>query len=427
MPVETKSMSPLRISSGIESLDSLADLHRGDNVVWEVDAGTSYEVFIRNFIARSFQDAQSVIYVSFNRSPQTILNELDSTLLPEHFTLIDCFTSGKGKNDNTFLRFYDKPSPVQTVRIENPRNIDLFTETLNAIEDRHPPGARYVFDSLTGMQDLWGDESDTHRFFTYMCPRLFDLGTVAYWILEKDAHSQKFKANLRHITQVVFDLYRRKNALYIKALKLEGRQEREGFKPHLYEISGKNVTVTLPKKEQATADVGTKIRESRTRRGLSQKELADRVGLTPSFLSQLESNQVSPSLNTFLLICRVLEIDPGRFLGQERTTSAPWLFRGESIRSAVVSREEGYRTAPVLNGEKLSALLVTVEPGAVINRHFFYHKREEFVYVISGAISVTMEGRTERLRPGDAIHIRESFPSQWKNEGGDEVQLLVIW
>src|SRR5512134_3328937 len=131
MPVETRSISPHRISSGIESLDSLADLHRGDNVVWEVDAGTSYEVFIRNFIARSFQDAQSVIFVSFNRSPQTILNELESTLLPEHFTLIDCFTSGKGKNDNTFLKFYDRPSPVQTVRIENPRNIELFTETLN--------------------------------------------------------------------------------------------------------------------------------------------------------------------------------------------------------------------------------------------------------------------------------------------------------
>jgi hypothetical protein len=53
-----------------------------------------------------------------------------------------------------------------------------------------------------------------------MCPRLFDLDSVAYWILEKDAHSQKFKANIRHITQVVLELYRRKDNLFLKALKL---------------------------------------------------------------------------------------------------------------------------------------------------------------------------------------------------------------
>jgi len=58
-------------SSGIDNLDNLVDsLHIGDNVVWEVDAGTSYEVFVRNFIRRSFEDGQKVIYVSFNRSPR---------------------------------------------------------------------------------------------------------------------------------------------------------------------------------------------------------------------------------------------------------------------------------------------------------------------------------------------------------------------
>src|SRR5512134_1271821 len=208
-----------KISSGIQSLDRLIDsLYIGDNVVWEVDAGTSYDVFIHNFIRDSFELDQKVIYVSFNRSPQTILNEIGSAFDPQQFTLIDCFTSGKGKNDSAFLKFYEKRN-AQGVRIQNPRNIDEFTSHLTGIEDNLPPGARYIFDSLTGMQDLWGNENDTYQFFTYMCPRLYDLGTVAYWILEKDAHSQKFKANLRHITQVVFDLYKRRENLYIKALK----------------------------------------------------------------------------------------------------------------------------------------------------------------------------------------------------------------
>lgn len=43
------------ISSGIRSLDSLVDsFHAGDNVVWEVDAGTSYDIVVQSFIRRSF-------------------------------------------------------------------------------------------------------------------------------------------------------------------------------------------------------------------------------------------------------------------------------------------------------------------------------------------------------------------------------------
>ena len=422
--------SPLpknKISSGISSLDTLIDgFSVGDNVVWEVEAGTSSSAFIRNFISRSFSDDQKVIYVSFNRSPQTVLNDLRAILSPEHFTLIDCFTSGKGKNDNTFLKFYDKPDPG-VVRIEDPRDIDRFTATLNALEDRLPPGARYVFDSLTGMQDLWGDENSTHRFFTYMCPRLYDLGTVAYWIVEKEAHSPRFKANLRHITQVVFDLSKRKNSLFLKALKLEGRQDREVFKPHQYELRGDDVTITSSVRESVT-DIGGKLKEERVRTGMSQKELADKVNLTPSFLSQLENNQVSPSLSTYIQLCRALGIDPGLLLetGPGRTT-APWLVRKQDIFSRVPVREDYAKVYEAATGKKVSARIVVLPPGVAMNRHFFYHKDEELVFVLEGDISVMIEGREEHISAGDMIHLQESFPSHWKNEGGGEARLLIVW
>jgi transcriptional regulator with XRE-family HTH domain len=416
-----------KISSGIPGLDALIDSFSiGDNVVWEVESGTAYAAFIRRFIARSFHDDQKVIYVSFNRSPQTVLNDLASILSPEHFTLIDCFTSGKGKNDNTFLKFYEKPDE-RVVRIEAPRDIDRFTSTLNAMEDRLPPGARYVFDSVTGMQDLWGDENNTHRFFTYMCPRLYDLDTVAYWILEKEAHSQRFKANLRHITQVVFDLSKRKNSLFLKAHKLEGRQDREAFKPHQFDVEGDTITITSHRKETVT-DIGTRLKEERIRTGMNQKELADKVNLTPSFLSQLENNQVSPSLSTYLQLCRALGIDPGLLLdgGPERT-AAPWLVRRQELFSRVPVREDYARIYEAVTGKKVSARIVVLPPGVAMNRHFFYHKDEELVFVLEGNISVMIEGREEHISTGDMIHLQESFPSHWKNEGGDEAKLLIVW
>jgi transcriptional regulator with XRE-family HTH domain len=351
---------------------------------------------------------------------------LGAIVSPDHFTLIDCFTAGKGKNDSTFVKFYEKKHTAAVVKIEEPRNIERFTATLNAIEDKLPPGARYVFDSLTGMQDLWGDENETHRFFTYMCPRLYDLGTVAYWILEKEAHSPRFKANLRHITQVVLDLAKRKNNLFLKALKLEGRQDREVFKPHPFEIRGETVTITSLKKEPAT-DIGGKLKEARLRTDMSQKELADKAGFTPSFLSQLESNQVSPSLGTFMQICRVLGINPGRFLESGEPESKPWLEKKEMIRSRTATHEDVARVFTVTSGDKFSVRLVVLPSGAAMSRHFFYHKEEELVYILKGDLSVTIEGREARTSTGDVIRLKDSFPSHWKNEGGDDAELLVLW
>lgn len=416
-----------KISSGIKSLDNLIEsLHIGDNVVWEVDAGTSYDLFVRNFIRQAFENEQKVIYVSFNRSPQSILNEITRSLNPEHFTLIDCFTSGKGKNDNAFLKFYDSPRDINVVRIVNPRSIEEFTGKLTAIEDSLAPGARYVFDSLTGMQDLWGDENDTYRFFTYMCPRLFDLDTVAYWILEKDAHSRKFKANLRHITQVVFDLYKRRDTLFIKALKLAGRQDREAFKPHLYEIAAGEISITHPKKEPST-DIGSRVKELRMRLGMSQKDLSDKIGLTTSFISQVENNQVSPSLNSFLQIAGALGSNPAELLQDNREAQDDrWLIRRESAGKNLYEKEPGYSIFRIVSGDNTSAYITVINPGADLTRHFLNYRKDELIHVIRGKVSVKVGAAERELKTGDSVYLKDSLPSHWTNKTDEEAELLVV-
>ena len=415
-----------RISSGINGLDDLIDsLYIGDNVVWEIDAGTSFDIFVQRFITQSFREGQKVLYVSFNRSPQSILNEMTNYLEAGLFILIDCFTSGKGKNDLMFARFYEHPGNTQVVRIERPKSIEDFTQKLTTIEDSLPPGARYIFDSLTGMQDLWGDENNTYQFFTYMCPRLYDLGTVAYWILEKDAHSQKFKANLRHITQIVLDLYKRKDSLYMKALKLTGRQQRDAFKPHLYEIHGSDVTITFPRKE-LHSDIGSRLREVRVKNGMSQKELAGRVNLTPSFISQLENNQISPSLSSFLQICAALGVNPAHFIVNSMPEPLAFFFKRERVLSSPAPLDEGTKVCPIVNGEKISARIIILSPEMSLPRHLLSDRAPEFVYLMHGDISVSLKGRKERLHAGDSVYLKNTFPSQWKNEGGDDAELLVI-
>lgn len=417
-----------KISSGVKNLDSLIDsLYIGDNIVWEVDAGTSYDVFVHNFIKQSFQESQTIVYVSFNSSPQSVLSKLKDSIVPDYFILIDCFTSGKGKNDETFLKFYKNKSGLNIVRIEDPKNIDQFTRNLNQIEESLPPGARYVFDSLTGIQDLWGNEDDTYKFFTYMCPRLYDLETVAYWILEKDAHSQKFKANLRHITQVVFELYNRREELYIKAHKLEQRQDREAFKPHSYEIKAADIAISFPKKG-APAEIGSRIKEARTRLGMNQKELADKVDVSPSLISQIESNQISPSLSSFLQIADALNIDPTELLQKgAKQKDLPWHITRESIRHRLLEKEDEYSIYSVVSNGDASAYLAVLHQGKALKKHFLHHKKNEFIYVLKGEVSVKVEHDERALRAGDSLLLKESVPAEWKNASNGEVELLVFY
>lgn len=414
-----------KISSGVKDLDGLLDsCYVGDNVLWEVEAGTSPELFIKRFIRQSAREKQSVIYVSFNKSPQSVLQQLGE-VPSEGFILLDCFTSGKGKNDKAFTKFYDGYRGDAVRRVERPMEVAAFTEVLNCIEDALPPGARYIFDSLTGMQDLWADEQGTYQFFTYMCPRLYDLETVAYWLLEKEAHSQAFRANLRHITQVVIELYKRKDRLFLKALKLEGRQSREAFKPHSYSIDGENISIALARREPLL-DIGTRLRELRSALGLSQKELAERIDLTPSFVSQLESNQISPSLNSFLQICAALGARPEQLLTDGKAEDPPWYIRKERILASPTLSENGLTAFSIFKNGKASSSLLVVEPESVANSSLFVHKGNELVHLIKGSVSVTVEGRKKTLSPGDSVLLKGEKPSRWKNEGSEKAELLVV-
>ena len=414
-----------KIYSGINDLDNLIDsLYVGDNVVWEVEAGTSSEIFVLNFIRQSFSEDRNVIYISFNKSPHTILQQIGGTLTEGNFVLLDCFTSGKGKNDKAFAKFYETNSDDHIIRVDDPRNIDKVTTLLNALEDKFQSGGRYVFDSLTGMQDLWGDENRTYKFFTYLCPRLYDLGTVAYWLLEKDAHSQKFKANLRHITQVVLELYKRKDKLWIKSLKLEGRPNREAFKPHSYEVSEDTIAITSARKEPSL-EIGNKIKDLRMKQGMSQKELANKIGLTPSFVSQLENNQIIPSLSSFLQICNTLGVSLSDTL-EKQSDEEPWLIRKEKIFSHPSYKEAGMKSFHIVQDGGMSGSFVVMEPYARVKGQIIPSEGKKFLYVLKGDVSITINGKGETLRTGDSLFLSKEVASLLKNEGGDNAEMLLI-
>ncbi|MCX8116840.1 MAG: helix-turn-helix domain-containing protein [Desulfobacterota bacterium] len=426
----------LKISTGISYIDHLLGfLKTGDNVVWEVEAGTYIEAFLKKFVEHNLRSGYKLVYVSFNHSPTTLTKRLGRLFHMENLTILDCFTSGKGNNDPLFTQFYEREKEKyrgNVIRVERPRDLSHFREAMDRIEVEKGEGTRYVFDSLTGMQDVWGEENLTYKFFTYSCPRLYDLQTVAYWILEKEAHTPSFKANLRHITQVAIELEKKNGELFFKANKIEGRFSRTAFQPKQYEVWGEEILFPAIGGRRP-GNLGEKIRSMRKKLGMTQKELAGQVGLTPSFISQLEKNLISPSLDSLFKLSEKLNVQPIYFLTDGE---------GDFIQKKLIKPEERLEVRfPGLKGRdiqfhllvsdtlnrRMEPYLITLAEGAEVKDHFLNHKGDEFVFVIRGEMEVAFNGEKYILKQGDSLYIGSISPTRWENVGkGDAAFLWVI-
>ena len=424
-----------KISSGIGYLDHLLGfLKTGDNVIWEVEAGTYIEIFLQRFIEHNLKNGYKVVYVSFNVSPSTLTKRLSYLPNLENLTILDCFTSGKGNNDPLFTQFYEKDKEGfkgSVVKVENPKDLSQFRVAMDRVEIEKGAGVRYIFDSLTGMQDIWGDENVTYKFFTYSCPRLYDLQTVAYWVLEKEAHTPSFKANLRHITQVAIELEKQNGELFFKVIKLEGRFSRSAFLPKHYEVWDQEV-IFPSIGGRRPSNLGDKIRTLRKKLGMTQKELADQVGLTPSFISQLEKSLISPSLDSLLKLSEKLNTQPIYFLTDGES--------GPVQKMVIKPTERQDIHLPELKGNDLKLQLLVsdvfnrrMEPyllimkeGTIIDGHFYTHKGDEFAYVVEGELEVEIQDEKQLLKQGDSLYIGSIFPSKWVNVGKGEAVLLWV-
>ena len=423
-----------KISSGISYLDHLLGfLKVGDNVIWEVEAGTYIEIFLLRFVEDALKNGYKIVYVSFNISPSTLNKRFNSLPNLKNLTILDCFTSGKGNNDSIFTQFYERGKDEfkgNVVRVENPKDLAQFRAAMDRVEVEKGAGVRYIFDSLTGMQDICGDENATHKFFTYSCPRLYDLQTIAYWVLEKGAHTPSFKANLRHITQVAIELDKEDGELFLKVIKLEGRFSRNVFLPKRYEVWDQEI-VFPSIGGRKPSNLGDKLKNLRKKLGMTQKELAEQVGVTPSFISQLEKSLISPSLDSLFKLSDKLNTQPIYFLmdGEDGPGQKMIIRPGERqyihLQDVKTKEVNLQRLVSDVINRRMEPHILTMREGATVDGHFFSHKGDEFAYIMAGELEVEIEEKKHMLRQGDSFYIESIVPSHWANIGKGEA--VILW
>jgi len=425
-----------RVVTGIDHLDRLLDgLYIGDNVLWYDNAGSLAPVFYLNFILASQAQDKPLIYVSFDRSPKNLLDKLGPLGDSGHLIILDCFTYGKGAGSDVFLKFYRDGLPKRAckiIRVEDPRNDHHVMEAVYDAHARLEGDVRFIFESLTGMQELWGGEDHIVNFYSHSCPRLYELKTVAYWIIEKQAHSQRLRARINQIAQVAIDLSVKRGKTSLTILKAEKRDLETLNKPFIYWSKDLDVTFDSGTHTSGRIDLGGRLKALRSRQGLSQTDLARLVGVTPSTISQIESCLIYPSLPALFKMAEALNVDVGNIFNKPlESQSHPFYFPSSEMRQVKSASlpKDSVIVKSLMTTDRVARsepFLIEVPEKTNLSRHFFNHKGDEFGYILNGELELKIGVTFQKVTTGDVVYLTTEVPTQWKNTSRKMAQLIWL-
>ncbi len=179
--------------------------------------------------------------------------------------------------------------------------------------------------------------------------------------------------------------------------------------------------------DSVQARLGAKLRELRTRRGLSVRTLAARTGFSPSFISQVEADLASPSLASLEKVARALGVTLGQLFSDIEATSRTVVRHDEraTYASAWSRSTVEVLTDPSPN-RKLSAVRITIEPGGTSGARAQLSPHDTFALLLGGALLLTTDGGTVTLTAGDAAYLAQGAPAVWENRGDEPATLLLV-
>ena len=171
--------------------------------------------------------------------------------------------------------------------------------------------------------------------------------------------------------------------------------------------------------------IGSKLKTMRLTSGLTQIDLADRCELSKSFISLLERDLTSPSIATLNDILTVFNITLEEFFSKQKTEK--FVFRKEDV-FVKEANEDGIEINWLINNAQkndMEPILVNLEPGSVLFDEEG-HKGEEFGYILSGAITLCLNGKRYTVKKGESYYFHSDMKHKLSNESNKKAKVLMI-
>jgi transcriptional regulator with XRE-family HTH domain len=174
-------------------------------------------------------------------------------------------------------------------------------------------------------------------------------------------------------------------------------------------------------------EIGKRIKRLRLANNLTQDELALRADLTKGFISLLERDHTSISIEALAQVLEVLGSSLSDFFKALEMGERKVVFRAED--RVLVKGEQNEETIELLipgaQGGIMDPVLITVEPGqASIDSG---HEGEEFGMVLSGTVILEMEGhKNQRVGKGECFYFKADRPHTVINRGKRTATILWV-
>jgi len=171
-------------------------------------------------------------------------------------------------------------------------------------------------------------------------------------------------------------------------------------------------------------DIGARLQAVRKTKGLSQRELAKRVGVTNSTISLIEQNKVSPSVSSLKKVLDGIPISLADFFTLDlEGGSADSPFYAAAEQPDVGNGEIHYFLIGQRRAQRQMCLLREImPPGSDTGDAMLSHDGEEGGVIIQGRVEITVGDMVKVLGPGDAYYFESRQPHRFRNIGdGDAV------
>jgi transcriptional regulator with XRE-family HTH domain len=173
-------------------------------------------------------------------------------------------------------------------------------------------------------------------------------------------------------------------------------------------------------------DVGERLRVIRSRRRQTLREVAERAGLSESFLSQVERGRASASVASLRRIADALGVAISD-LFQPVEESRPRVLRRDdrpSLAFGILGRKLLLTPKPL---HHLEVFVGELDPeGSTGAEQYAHGDSEELFVVIHGTVQLELGDDLFELEAGDSIDYRSAVPHRISNLGGDVAEVMWI-
>ena len=170
--------------------------------------------------------------------------------------------------------------------------------------------------------------------------------------------------------------------------------------------------------------VGGQVRRRRRDRGLTLSQVSEVTGLNVGYLSQVENDKASPSLETLAALADALDVPIAWFLLEQSV--APRVVRASERPKRRMPRSHGAMTQVDGGIAREVAIFEGVMPPGS-RTGFHAHPGDEHHVILSGQVRITQGDSVVEAGPGDYVLLDGTLPHDAVSIGSEPARLLIVY